>query len=118
MDKYEFLQKCSECGGLTGKMQIDCDKEFAQTYNRLIENGEITYFHGFICLVGNKLHDNTYALIPYTGTYQELQEDSAFTEYHYWRAAAKRNTCHKCGKIFFASTEADTCPYCKEESAT
>ena len=58
--------------------------------NTLIENGKITMFHGFVCLVSNEVCDNTYALIPYIGTYQEFQEDSAFTEYHHWRAIAEK----------------------------
>lgn len=113
MDKYEFLKACSEYGGLTREMYVDYGKSIVDTYNRLIENGEITWFHGFVCLVSNELRDNTYALIPYTGTYQELQEDSAFTEYHHWRAVAEKKKCHICEKIYFVSNESETCPYCK-----
>ena len=114
MDKYEFLKACSEYGGLTREMYVDFGKSIVDTYNRLIETGEITYFHGFFCLVSDELRDNVYALIPYTGTYRELQEDSAFTEYHYWRAVAEKKYCDKCGKIFFASKEDDNCSYCKK----
>lgn len=115
MDKYEFLQLCSEYGGLTRELYVNCGKSIVDTYNELIEKGEITQFHGFVCLVSNKLYNNTYALVPYTGTYQELQNDPAFTEYHYWRAVAEKKKCHVCGKIYFVSKQDDNCPYCIKE---
>lgn len=112
MDKYEFLKACSKYGGVTRELYVDYGKSVVDTYNRLIENGEITLFHGFVCLVSRKLDDNTYALVPYTGEYRELQEDSAFTEYHSWRAEAEKKECYTCGRIYFASNEDDSCPYC------
>lgn len=112
MDKYEFLKICSEYGGFPREMYIDYGEIVIETYNRLIENEEITLFHGFFCLVSHKVHDATYALIPYTGSYQELQQDSSFTEYHSWRAVAEKNSCAKCGKVYFVSRVDDICPYC------
>lgn len=95
-------------------MYIDYGKPIIETYHRLIKNGEITVFHGFFCLVSNRLHDNIYELVPYTGSYQELQKDSAFTEYHSWRALAEKKNCLKCGKIYFVSNIDDICPYCEK----
>ena len=115
MDKYEFLKLCSEYGGITREMYVDCGKSIVDTYNRLIENEEITEFHNFICLVSDKVGDNTYALIPYTGTYQELQGDSAFTEYHYWRAVAEKKRCNLCEKTYFVTKQNEACPYLHKE---
>lgn len=95
-------------------MYVDFGKSIVDTYNRLIEIDEITCFHIFVCLVSDELLDNIYTLIPYTGTYQELQKDPAFTEYHYWRAVAEKKNCDKCEKIYFASKKEDNCPYCKK----
>lgn len=112
MDKYEFLKICAEYGGFPREMYIDYGEQITETYNRLVDNGEITVFHGFFCLVSSKLHDNVYALVPYTGSYEELQNDKAFTEYHSWRAEAERHICDFCGKIYFSSNKNDVCPYC------
>ena len=112
MNKFDFLKRCSEYVGLTRGEYTNYDKSVIDTYYQLIENGEITVFHGFICLVSNKIGENTYALIPYTGSYQELQSDPAFSEYHYWRAEAEKKICHKCKGIYFVSNINDSCPYC------
>ena len=115
MDKYEFLKLCSEYGGITKEMQIDYGESIIDTYNSLVENGEITQFHGFVCMVSDKVRENTYVLIPYTGTYQELQEDSAFTEYHYWRAIAEKKRCDICNKIYFVANKNEDCPNCQNK---
>lgn len=112
MDKYDFLQLCSKYGGLTEKLYEDYGENINGIYGKLTESGEIALFHGFICLVSGRINSRTYALVPYTGTYSELQDDPAFTEYHSWRAAAEKKICENCGRIYFAADEADNCPYC------
>ena len=115
MEKNEFLRiLCSDYDGLAKGMFANYDESVVEIYNSMIRSGEITVFHGFICRVSGKVGDNKYALVPYTGSYQELQEDPSFTEYHYWRAVAEKKTCHICGNIYFASSEEDNCPYCKK----
>ncbi len=115
MDKNEFLRRLSvDYDGLAKGEFANYDESVVDTYHSLIKSGEITVFHGFICHVSGKVGDNKYTLVPYTGTYQELQEDSSFTEYHYWRAVAEKKKCHMCGKIYFISSEDDRCPYCKK----
>lgn len=114
MDKNEFLRiLCVDHAGLAKGMFDNYDESIVDTYNSLIRSGEITVFHGFICSVSGKINDNKYALVPYTGSYQELQEDSAFIEYHYWRAVAEKKKCSACGNIFFVASDDDDCPYCK-----
>lgn len=113
MDKYEFLKLCGEYGGVTREMYINCGQLIIDTYNRLIDNEEITLFHGFYCLVSSRQYGDTYALLPYTGTQQELQNDRAFTEYHSWRALAERKECDSCGKVYFSVGSGDGCPYCR-----
>jgi hypothetical protein len=114
MDKDKFLRLlCNDYKDLAKGRFTDYDDDIVNTYNDLIKSGEITVFHGFICNVSGKVGDDKYALVPYTGSYQELQEDSEFTEYHYWRAVAEKRMCHVCGKTYFVSGEADACPYCK-----
>ncbi len=77
-------------------------------------NGEFTLFHGFYCLIKDYDKDNNrYELIPYSGSYQELQDDTIFTEYHYWRGLAYKKDCNTCRKIYFAASEIDGCPYCE-----
>lgn len=78
-------------------------------------DGKYTVFRGFFCLIKERLseEDNTYALIPYSGSYEELRaEYPTFTEYHYWRAVAQKKICKRCGKVYFKASETDGCPYC------
>ncbi|MBR4097292.1 MAG: hypothetical protein IKK42_08330 [Oscillospiraceae bacterium] len=114
MDKYEFLKLCGDYGGVTREMYIDCGQDIIDTYHRLIDNEEITLFHGFYCLVSSRYSGETYALVPYTGTQQELQNDPAFKEYHSWRALAERKECDSCGKVYFSAGDDDGCPYCRK----
>ena len=113
MDKYEFLKLCGDYGGVTRELYIDCGQDIIDTYHRLIDNEEITLFHGFYCLVSSRYSGETYALVPYTGTQQELQNDPAFKEYHSWRALAERKECDSCGKVYFSAGD-DVCPYCRK----
>ena len=116
MDKLEFLQACSEYGGMTRVLHHDYGQPVIDTYNKLLEDGEIALFRGIVCLVAGKLQDDVYELIPCTafpGIYRDLNELSVPGRQHYWRAEKKE--CHICGKTYFASTEDDTCPYCVEK---
>lgn len=114
MDRDVFLRRLNNNHkGLVDGIYDDYEADFVDTYKSLIISGEITVFYGFICYVSGKISDNKYTLVPYTGLQQELQNDSAFTEYHYWHAVAERKNCDKCGKIYFVSKEEDDCPYCK-----
>lgn len=116
MEKDEFLRKlCDKHKGLAKGKFADYDKDIVDMYKSLLDSGELTVFHGLICVVGDKLGENQYALVPYTGSYQELQADPSFAEYHYWRAVAKKNECHVCGKTYFVSGDEDTCPYCNNQ---
>ncbi len=116
MDKNEFLILLNNNHrGLARGLFTDYDRTVVDAYVSLVDSGEITAFHGFVCNVSGRVSDNKYALVPYTGTYQELQDDPAFTEYHSWRAVAEKKNCHMCGKIYFAADEKDNCPYCKNQ---
>lgn len=113
MDKYEFLNLFLKYNGLPREMYLDYGKSIIQKYSELIDNEEVTLFHGFFCLISGKENTIHYILVPYTGTQQELQQDPAFKEYHSWRALAEKRTCARCKKIYFISDELDNCPYCK-----
>lgn len=117
MDKDQFFIKLNdEHKGLTKGLYDDYDKDMVDTYKELIKSGDITVFHGFICKVSGELGAGTSALVPYTGSYQELREDPDFTEYHYWRTVGKKKECPMCGNIYFVTTKKDkeeeSCPYC------
>ena len=66
------MELCSDYGGTTREMCVDCGQGIVDTYNSLIDNEEITMFHGFYCLVSSRYSGETYSLVPYTGTQQEL----------------------------------------------
>jgi len=114
MDKIEFLEMYRKYNGKEREMYIDCGDDIIEDYKRLISNGDIAKFHGFMCMVEGLINkkDDTYALIPYSGSQEELQNDKAFIEYHYWRAVAKKGICKKCGIIYFYDDMDETCPYC------
>ena len=55
-------------------------------------------FHGRTCVVRDECVnvDNQYVLVPLEGTYDELQKDPSFHDYHFFWALATPVTC-KCG---------------------
>lgn len=56
-------------------------------------------FHGIECEVSSSYDNSHYRLVAMGGTYEQLQKDKSFTEYHEWGAIALPVTCPCCNKI-------------------
>lgn len=61
--------------------------------------GKSILFHDIECKVSSAYDNSHYRLIAMGGTYEQLQKDKSFTEYHEWGAIALPVTCPCCNKI-------------------
>lgn len=60
--------------------------------------GSRVMFHGIECEVSSSYDKSRYRLIAIGGTYEQLQKDKSFTEYHEWGAIALPVICPCCNK--------------------
>ena len=104
------LQDCKKCFTQTvyqKKDNILCNDTVEENLDietfrdKLYFIGKMCKLHNINCLISSRYDETHFRLIAMNGTYEQLQADNSFNEYHEWGAIAIPVYCPSCKKIFW-----------------